>query len=96
MYAAVADDDTGASDLAGMFADQGVRMILLLDVPGEDELHQWTAAVDGIVFATATRALPPERAYERTAAAVRAAQRLSPQTIQINTAVRSIHRSGGI
>ena len=41
LYAAVADDDTGASDLAGMFADQGVRVTLVLDVPASDELARW-------------------------------------------------------
>jgi uncharacterized protein YgbK (DUF1537 family) len=31
VFAAVADDDTGASDLAGMLAGEGVHAILVLD-----------------------------------------------------------------
>jgi uncharacterized protein YgbK (DUF1537 family) len=33
VFAAVADDDTGASDLAGMLAEQGVRTLLGLRPP---------------------------------------------------------------
>lgn len=83
LYAAVADDDTGAADLAGMFADQGIRIVLLLDLPSADDLLKWTQTVSGIVFATGTRALPPNQAYEKTAAAVRAAGALSPRMLQI-------------
>ena len=83
LYAAVADDDTGASDLAGMFADQDVRVVLVLDVPSAAELEQWTKSATGLVFATATRALPPEQAYKRTMAAVTAASALCPRTVQI-------------
>lgn len=83
LYAAVADDDTGASDLAGMFADQGVRVVLVLDLPPAAELARWTEAATGVVFATATRAIPPEESYQKTAAAVRAAVALAPRAVQI-------------
>jgi uncharacterized protein YgbK (DUF1537 family) len=83
LYAAVADDDTGASDLAGMFADQGVRVVLALDIPDGEELAQWTKSAAGVIFATASRALPPEEAYQRTKLAVVAAARLDPRTLQI-------------
>ena len=75
LYAAIADDDTGASDLAGMFADQGVRVVLLLDLPTEAELTKWTKQATGVVFATATRALPPHQAYDKTRAAAAVAPR---------------------
>lgn len=83
LYAAVADDDTGASDLAGMFADQGVRVVLVLNLPERDDLARWTAGADGVVFAMATRALPPAKARERTAHAVHLARQLAPRTLQI-------------
>lgn len=79
LFAAVADDDTGASDLAGMFADQGVPVVLVLDAaPGED-LRKWTAGASGVVFATAARALPRELAVARTLAALQCAKSLNPR-----------------
>ncbi len=79
LFAAVADDDTGASDLAGMFADQGVPVVLVLDASGDDDLHQWTHNAQGIVFATAARALPRELAVARTLAAFDCAKSLDPR-----------------
>jgi len=79
LFAAVADDDTGASDLAGMFADQGVRVVLILDAePGED-LAPWIGGAHGVVFATAARALPRELAVARTLAAFDCAKALDPR-----------------
>ncbi len=79
LFAAVADDDTGASDLAGMFADQGVRVVLILDAePGED-LTPWTRGAHGVVFATAARALPRDLAVARTLAAFDCAKALDPR-----------------
>lgn len=79
LFAAVADDDTGASDLAGMFADQGVRVVLVLDAePGED-LEHWTRGAHGVVFATAARALPRDLATARTLAAFDCAKALDPR-----------------
>jgi uncharacterized protein YgbK (DUF1537 family) len=79
LFTAVADDDTGASDLAGMFADQGVPVVLVLDATSDDDLRQWTAGACGIVFATADRALPRELAVARTLAAFDCAKSLNPR-----------------
>ena len=83
LLAAVADDDTGASDLAGMLADQAVPTLLVLDpaflAGGAPQLSQARA----LVLATASRALPCRRAYEVTAEAVRVAASLAPRSIQI-------------
>ena len=83
LYAAIADDDTGASDLAGMFADRGVQMLMVLGSAEPADLERWTKRSQGVVFATGTRALSPAEAYEKTASAVQAAATLSPRTIQI-------------
>ena len=59
VFAAVADDDTGASDLAGMLADQGVHAILVLDPAVlQEDLAQLDNA-EAIVLATASRGQPP-------------------------------------
>ncbi|HYI95057.1 MAG TPA: four-carbon acid sugar kinase family protein [Bryobacteraceae bacterium] len=83
LYAAIADDDTGASDLAGMFVDRGVSMTMVLGSAEPAEVESWTKGSQGVVFATGTRALTPAEAYEKTASAVGAAAKLSPRTIQI-------------
>lgn len=84
LFAAVADDDTGASDLAGMLADQGVRVLLVLDPALLDEADTpRLRQAEAVVLATATRALPRERAYSVTAQAVRRAAALGPRTLQI-------------
>ncbi len=83
LFAAVADDDTGASDLAGMLADQGVRALLVLDASFLGGKSPQLARAQAIVLATATRALPRQQAFEVTAEAVRRAAALGPRTIQI-------------
>ena len=83
VFAAVADDDTGASDLAGMLADQGVPTVLVLDTCQHDSLHAWTAHARAVVLATATRALSAAEAYQKTLSAVRLAEGLRPRTVQI-------------
>ena len=44
IFAAVADDDTGASDLAGMLAGQGVRTLLVLDLPAPAQFAEYIKA----------------------------------------------------
>jgi uncharacterized protein YgbK (DUF1537 family) len=83
LFAAVADDDTGASDLAGMLADQGVRTILVLDTSLQSDSSVFESAPEAVVLATATRALPPELAKEKTAAAMRLAAQWNPHSIEI-------------
>jgi uncharacterized protein YgbK (DUF1537 family) len=83
LFAAVADDDTGASDLAGMLADQGVRPVLVLDDTLLDGGSPRLEQAQAIVLATATRALPRDQARAATAGAVRRAAELGPRTIEI-------------
>jgi 3-dehydrotetronate 4-kinase len=83
LFAAVADDDTGASDLAGMLADQGVRPLLVLDPAFLAGDHPQLTQAQAIVLATATRALPRQRAFDVTLEAVRCAASLHPRIIQI-------------
>jgi len=84
LFAAVADDDTGARELAGIFADQGVRALLVLDAAflekGDDPA---LAQAQAIVLATPTRAVGPQRAFGTTAQAVRRAAALAPRMLQI-------------
>ncbi|HEV7905129.1 MAG TPA: 3-oxo-tetronate kinase [Pyrinomonadaceae bacterium] len=83
LFAAVADDDTGASDLAGMLAGQGVRTLLVLDLPSHAQFAEWTRGYEAVVMAEGTRNLAPAICYERTRAAIRLLQTRSPRLFQL-------------
>ena len=83
LFASIADDDTGASDLAGMLAEGGLRTLLFIDLPETEKLAELSRGYDAVVLAAGTRNLPPEVARERTRAAVRLARPLAPRVIQI-------------
>jgi uncharacterized protein YgbK (DUF1537 family) len=82
-FAAVADDDTGASDLAGMLAEQSLRTLLVIDLPSEEQFLEWSAGYDAVVMAEGTRNLSPAISRERTQQAMRLLNRLDPHVFQI-------------
>jgi len=82
-FASVADDDTGASDLAGMLADQDVRTLLVIDLPETDRLLEWSRGCQAVVMAEGTRSIDPHLAYERTREAIRLLEPLAPRVLQI-------------
>jgi 3-dehydrotetronate 4-kinase len=83
LFAAVADDDTGASDLAGMLAGGGVRTLLVIDLPPEERLLEWSRDYQAVVMAEASRNVAPSVAYERTRAAVRVLRERRPRLFQV-------------
>jgi uncharacterized protein YgbK (DUF1537 family) len=83
LFAAVADDDTGASDLAGMLAEHGVRTLLVIDLPSAEQFLAWSEGYHAVVMAEGTRNTAPAVAYERTREAVRVLRARDPQLFQI-------------
>lgn len=83
VFAAIADDDTGASDLAGMLAEEGLRTLLVIDLPTTAQFLQWTNGYDAVVMAEGTRHLSPLAAQERTRAALRLLVTREPRVLQI-------------
>ncbi len=83
IFAAVADDDTGATDLAGMLAGHGLRCVLLIDHVSEQRLAEWAADCDAIVLGVGSRAVSPADAYARMRAGVRLLATLRPRTLQV-------------
>jgi uncharacterized protein YgbK (DUF1537 family) len=79
----VADDDTGASDLAGMLAERGVRTLLVIDLPSAEQFLGWSAGYQAVVMAEGTRNLAPPAAYERVRAAIRLLEARQPRLLQI-------------
>ncbi len=82
-FAAVADDDTGATDLAGMLAERGMCAILIIDEPSPENFRRWTEDADAVVIGTASRSVAPDLAYSRTRRAVQLLQTLQPEVLQI-------------
>ncbi len=82
-FAAVADDDTGATDLAGMLAERGMRAILLLEQPAPEEFAHATRDADAVVIGTASRSIDPGEAYRRTRAAVALLKSANPAVLEI-------------
>jgi uncharacterized protein YgbK (DUF1537 family) len=83
LFAAVADDDTGASDLAGMLAEHGVRTLLVIDLPSAEQFRAWSEGYHAVVMAEGTRNAAPAVAYERTRAALRVLHARDPRLFQI-------------
>ncbi|MBS1815240.1 MAG: four-carbon acid sugar kinase family protein [Acidobacteria bacterium] len=83
LFAAIADDDTGATDIAGMLAQQGVRTLLVLEGASDEELREWAGHADAVVIGTASRNIPPQEAYDRTAAAIARITPFAPKTFFI-------------
>jgi uncharacterized protein YgbK (DUF1537 family) len=83
LFAAVADDDTGASDLAGMLAGQGLRTLLVIDLPEQNQLDAWSEGFHAVVMAEGTRNLPPAEARERTRRAIQLLEHRDPRVFQI-------------
>lgn len=83
IYGAIADDDTGASDLAGMLADQGLRTLLVIDLPAPHEFQSWTRGYNAVVMAEGTRNLSRDEARDRTRKAIRLLQIRQPLQFQI-------------
>jgi uncharacterized protein YgbK (DUF1537 family) len=79
LFAAIADDDTGASDLAGMLKEQDVETLLVIDLPNEAQLLDWSRGYQAVVLAVGTRSVAPELARQRTRAAIALLQIRQPQ-----------------
>lgn len=69
MYGAVADDFTGATDLAGNWRSRGLRTTVLLGVPGAGEPTASAAEHDAVVLAQKIRSIDPGQARAAARAA---------------------------
>jgi uncharacterized protein YgbK (DUF1537 family) len=83
LFGAVADDDTGASDLAGMLAEQALRTLLVIDLPEQKQFAEWSEGHHAVVMAEGTRNLRPAEARSRTRAALQLLKSRDPRAFQI-------------
>lgn len=82
LFAAIADDYTGGSDLAGMLADQGVRTLLCLGLPDPELAEASRGRYDALVVCLKTRSVAPEEACAVSLAALGRIQTLLPRQVQ--------------
>ena len=85
LFAIIADDDTGATDAAGMLTSLGARVALLLDpkVLADSGMREHIEQVDVVVLGTGTRSIDPSEAYTRTYDAVLVLRSLGARAIQL-------------
>lgn len=85
LFAIIADDDTGATDAAGMLTSLGARVALLLDtkVLAAPGVREHIEQFDIVVLGTGTRSIDPSQAYARTYDAVLVLRSLGAEAIQL-------------
>jgi 3-dehydrotetronate 4-kinase len=83
LFGAVADDDTGASDLAGMLAEKGLRTLLVIDLPEQRQFEEWSEGHHAVVMAEGTRNLRADEARARTRSAIQLLKSRDPRAFQI-------------
>ena len=72
LLGAIADDFTGATDLANTLVKQGMNTVQLIGVPDSEN---WVEDVDAVVVALKTRTIPASDAIDESLAALRWIQR---------------------
>ncbi len=81
LLGAVADDHTGATDLAGMLAAQGVRVVQILGLRPEAEARALARAYQAVVIALKSRAQPVAQARADSLEALRQLQAMGARQI---------------
>ena len=76
---AVADDDSGMTDLLGMFAEHGTNAVLFFEVQSPDILEEYTRDVEVVAIGTRARSIEPGEAYRKTKGALEALIRFNPR-----------------
>jgi 3-dehydrotetronate 4-kinase len=82
-FGIVADDNTGATDAAGMLTEKGVRTILFVELPEPGHLGRIAEEYDAGVIGACTRSIAPQAAYERTYQAVKLLAQMGVEKIQV-------------
>lgn len=83
LIAAIADDDTGATDLAGMLTGEGIRTVVVLQSVDAALLRKYSDSADAVIIGTGSRSIARQEAYDRTYAAVEALLPLNPKLVAV-------------
>jgi len=82
-FGIVADDNTGATDAAGMLTERGVRTILIVDWSSKAEAVEMASAFEAVVLSTEARSAAPNVAFRRTAEAVDLLKTIGADKVQV-------------
>ena len=85
----IADDFTGATDLANMLVKGGLKTIQLLGTPSKNDV---VPSVDAVIIALKTRTIPVEDAIEQSLQAMNWLKTLEQNSFSSSTAPRSIQQ----
>jgi uncharacterized protein YgbK (DUF1537 family) len=85
LFAAVADDDTGATDLAGMLRDRGVRTIVVFAGYTLEQLAAWSADAHALILGIASRSTGRQAAFDRTRYAIELFKPLNPRVFFVKS-----------
>ncbi len=69
-FGIIADDNTGATDAAGMLTEKGVRTVLTIGIPCSSDFEKLKSNFDAVVLGLETRSTSAEDAYGKTKEAV--------------------------
>ncbi len=81
LFAAIADDFTGGSDLAGMLFEAGVATVQMFGLPSDELLERTREAAQAVVLSLKSRSIPASNAVDLSLKAHRALQTLHSRQI---------------
>ena len=83
LVGAVADDDTGMTDLCGMFAKNGVNAVMFFETQSLNIIEEYSRDAEVVVIGTRARNLRPNEAYDKTYRALESLKSLLPRTFYL-------------
>lgn len=78
LVGAVADDDSGMTDLLGMFAEHGVNTVMFFETQPHDVLERYSKGVEVVAIGTRGRSIEPKEAYRKTRESLEALKVFNP------------------
>lgn len=95
LIGAIADDDTGATDLAGMLTSQGLRTIVVIENASAEQVRDWSRSAEAVIIGTASRSISKHDAYDRTYYAAQTLLGLDPRLLAVKYCSTFDSTSGG-
>ena len=81
-FGIIADDNTGATDAAGMCTERGLRTLLLTQKPHGQDIES-AKKFDAVILGTQARSVASTESYHRTREAVMTLKQMGTEKIQI-------------
>jgi len=78
LVGAVADDDSGMTDLLGMFAEHDVNTVMFFETPSADILGKYAEGMDVVSIGTQGRSMEATEAYRKSRIALEALRNCEP------------------